>query len=232
MKIKHYRMNKLFVFLALIILTSCSSSETASEEKLYADFVMRYIQDNGNFNAKAKFKTIIKGEKDVAFFPSTGVSFMDMPMYEKSVPTVGKFYEYSGPKHPKESIIFRFLDQNDKSAQLEATYRPMRNLAIQESSIEIDSGFTLTWEGEPLIQGDELLLSVEVEGADIQKVVYTGATKSNELFYRKEQLTKLSKGKATLSYMKMHYERYPEDSKIGGSYTLEYHFQPIVIEIK
>lgn len=225
-------MNRLFVFLTLIILTSCASNETASEEKLYVNFVMRYIQDNGNFNAKAKFKTVTKGEKEAAFFPSTGVSFMDMPMYKKDIPGVGQFYEYDGSKHPKASILYRFLDQNDKSAQLEATYSPMRNLTIQESVIELDSGFTLVWEGEPLIQGDELLLNVEIEGEDLQKLIYTGATKSNRLFYRKEQLEKLSRGKATFSYMKLHYERYPEDSKIGGSYTLEYHFKPIEIEIK
>ena len=227
-----FAMHRMLTFLLLILLGACGNDKTANEEKLYADFVMRYNQDNGNFNVKAKFKTIVKGVQETEFFPATGVSFMDLPMYDKNVAGIGKYYEYDGSKHPKEKMIFRFLDQYEKSSQLETVYSPMRNLSIEGNTIAIDSGFTLTWEGEPLMQGNELLLSVKTEGSDLQKIVYTGATKSNKLYYRKEQLAKLTKGNATLSFMKLQYKRFPEESKVGGSYTLEYHFKPIEIEIK
>lgn len=153
-------MNKILLFIALMIVVSCNNSENENQERLYADFVLRYIQDNGNFNAKAKFKTIVKGKSETTFFPPTGVSFMELPMYEKNVPSIGRFYEYNGSKHPKKEMIFQFVDQNDKAIRLKTTYHPMRHLSIKESVIEIDSGFTLVWEGEPLMSGEELSLMV------------------------------------------------------------------------
>ena len=221
-------MNKVFLFSIMIVLLGCG--ETA-EKQLLGDFFIRYLEEDGSIKAQAKFKEL-SNDKEEWFYPSTGVSFMDFPMELKKMNGVtDDFYEYIGKKRVESEMLFKFLNGKEEQIKQKTSYEKLRNFNIKEGKIEIDSGFTLVWEGIPLLDKDELLMMVEGENGEVQKISYSGATKSTELIYVSDQVQNFPKGKVKISLMRLHYKRFPETSEVQGAYTIEYHFKPFEVEI-
>jgi hypothetical protein len=222
-------MNKIFTLLLAFVLLGCGKTR---EKQLLGDFFIRYNQDNGDIKAQAKFKEYAGEASETWYYPSTGVSFMDLPMYlKKNAGITDDFYEYEGKKQLKEEMLFKFVNAKSQPIKQKITHRELSNFKIKEGAVTIDSGFTLVWEGSPLRGQDEFLLIAEFENAPQQRIAYSGATKANELRYIPQQLTGFKKGKARFSLMHMHYERFPEESEVQGAFTIEYYFTPFEVEI-
>lgn len=221
-------MNKILLFLLAISFFGCSETP---EKQLLGDFYIRYLEEDGGIKAKAKFKQR-SSDREELYYPKTGVSFMDLPMDLKRLNGVtDDFYEYTGKKKVQPEMFFKFVNVKLAQVKQKVTYQEISNFRIEGGKIEVDSGFTLVWEGTNLLERDELLLMVESENDPAQKIFYAGATTSKELVYRAEQVVNLPKGKAKISLMRMHYERFPETMEVQGSFTIEYHFKPFEIEI-
>ena len=221
-------MNKIYLFLLAISLVGCRET---SEKQILGDFYIRYLEEDGSIKAKAKFKTQ-SDDNDVFYYPETGVSFMDFSMNLKKMNGItDDFYEYNGKKRIEPTMLFKFVNADLLQVKQKITYEKMNSFGIEGGKIEVDSGFTLTWKGGNLSGNDELLLMLESENGESKKISYSGATKSNQLDYIKEQVANLPKGKAKISLMHMHYAHFPETAEVQGAFTIEYHFTPFTVEI-
>lgn len=227
-------MNKLIVVVLLLGLLGCQSEEK-TEETLYADYKIRYLEESGELKVEAKFKLMAADSSLKSFQPSTGVAFANMPLYFKSVQGIKEdYYETVIRKSLRKDMAFHFLNEKDEAVSQPIQYAPMHFMHVEGDEIKLDSGFTLVWKGENLMPGDELIVLMETQGeGKPKKIVYTGATSKPRLYYRPEQLAHLKKNTIVkIDVMKMHYKRYPQTDVVRGAYTLEYYFKSFVAKVK
>lgn len=221
-------MNKIFLFCIAVTLLGCSET---TEKQLLGDFFIRYLEEDGSIKAQAKFKEL-SNDTEEWYYPATGVSFMDLPMDLKEMNGVtDDFYEYTGKKRVEDEMLFKFVNPKSEQVKQKITYKKLRNFSVKEGQIEVDSGFTLVWEGIPLQDKDELLMMVEGKNGEVQKISYSGVTKSTNLVYIPDQIKNFPKGKVKISLMRLHFKRFPQASEVQGAYTIEYHFKPFEVEV-
>ena len=222
-------MNRILLFLLTITLLGCGET---TEKQLLGDFFIRYLAEDGGMKAQAKFKQFSENGDQEWYYPSTGVSFMDLPMYLKEMNGMtDDFYEYTGKKTVQPEMIFKFINAKSEQVQQKLTYQTLSEFSIKNNKIEVDSGFTLTWKGSPLLESDELLLIAESEDGQSQKISYSGVTSENQLIYIPGQLETFPRGKIKISLMYLHFQRFSETSEVQGAYTIEYHFKPFEVEV-
>ncbi len=221
-----------YLTISILLLAACNNEKV--EEKLFADYMVRYLSDTRELSAKAKYKKIKIGEGEEAFLPKEGVRFENKPMIYKAMQGVTADYfsfEKKIPEFPT-SLSFQFSDHVGQLIEHSMVISPMKNVKIPTEQIDLDSGFALIWEGESLSIGEELSLIIEQDGITPLRMNKVGSTQSNSIFIRKEQLISLTSGNATITLVQKKYQRYPKESAVGGSSIIEYYHPKINIDIK
>ena len=219
--------------LGILLLAACGNVNNSSNEKLYADYMIRYLSESNQLSVKAKYKKIKAGESETAYFPEDGVFFGDKPMLLKSMQGVtADYYAYNKTQLNLPKIhSFQLTDHKGQLIQHNVEFSPMENLSLKKAEVSIDSGFALVWEGDTLSGGQELAIIIEQNGITPIKLNKVGSSPFKSLSIRKEQLKGLKKGQAKITIVQKKYKRYPNESEVGGSFIIEYYHPSLQIAI-
>jgi len=220
--------------LGMLLFGACGNVNTSDDDKLFADYMVRYLSETNQISAKAKYKKIKVGVSEEAFFPKQGVFFADKAMTLKSMQGLAaNYYSYEKrmTKLPK-SLDFQFTDHKGQLIKHNINFSPMENIKLKNDNIQIDSGIGFIWEGDTLSIGQELTIIIEQEGMKPIRMNKVGSSPFNSLLLRKEQLKGLKSGKATLSITEKKYRRYSKESEVGGSFVIEFYHPKIQMIIQ
>ncbi len=226
------KMMRLMFFLIFSAFT-IAACQNAPEEKLLADYKVRYIASSQNLTIQAKYKTVIKGKKEVSFKPALGVGVLGKTMEYKSMQGVAPdYYSYDHRTKFPDKIAFQFEDNQHQFVEQSINFKPISSIQIKEKVIRPDSGFTLVWQGDTLRKDEELVILLEIGGETVLKLSKVGQSYGKKVYIRREQLENLQPGKGTITLVQKRYQRYPTESSVSGSYILEYYHLPIETEVK
>ena len=225
---------KILTFTLLTIFITQSACQEENKEKLVADYKIRYIASLNEFEAEAKYLTYKEGEKKVnAFEPKEGVAVLGKKMRISNTQGYQSSFKFKEKRaYPSEKIKFRFKDHKEQLIEQSIDFKPIQNIRLESEIIQIDSGFYLIWDGEPLVPTEELLLIFDYGTKIGLRTTIMGRTTSNRFFIRKEQLVDLKPGKAKILLTQKIYTPYPEGSVVSGSYNVEYYHRPLTVQIK
>jgi hypothetical protein len=224
----------LYLLFGLLFTLACREEEKpAARPRLFADFFVRYLEEEGQIKAHASFA---EGDSLKTALPKTfqgGVAFLGSGMQPRQLSDNSVRYVYnastSGGSFPG-SFPFRFKDDEGKQQEFALRMAPVEDFSIN-GDISKSKGMNLTVKGELLSADESFVLLFSDEENRASTITIAGPSNSMEHYFPPENLINLRPGKGRLYLVRKKTEIREESNRRVVSNT-EFYSRTIDIEVK
>lgn len=225
------------IFNSILFTFSCQSDQATSTSSPAEDYLpniySRYLVMENEFKIEVTFTS----RKDSKYKnqPAPGeLFFQDKKLIKAETRYGGTKYMIQLPQTEylaTKTIIWK--DGNKVLGEFRCTMSPIYTFEIPQNTIDIDKGFRLAWEGEPLSKEEFLNIQIAPEIGDLLKMNRLGPTDGAFCNIVPQQLSKLKAGSANILLVKN--KRINVKDEAGNLKCLffdEYHLPELQLTLK
>ncbi len=195
---------RIFLFFTILVaLFACSNEQKSkSEELLFAEYYLRYLESEGEMKAEATFAKG-KDKKSARKTDLEGTITIN-GMGLDPIKIDGKTLRYQQVLKAKfkDNYTFQFIDDLDQKTDHAIRLAPINKFTIKSNTVSKIQGFTLEWVGSPLEKNEQLLVMITDKNGKAHSVTFNGATTTSSVQIPSSELTPLSEGEGYIYLVK------------------------------
>ena len=216
-------MKKIYLLFAILSIWACNS-----EPKLKARCYVRFLEEENKLQTKIEVREI--NQKEIAALKLDEVRFNEGAMEHHENQVVGNYYQSENTSgYPSSG--FEFNVKNGKTeAIIQFESSIIKNPTVKEIKISKSKGFTICWEGKPLVKGEDLTITITDTLGVVAQAIVKGATAKTEAVIPNVMYSGLKTGKAVLFLVKTALPL-PKTKDIEATTEVGYYTKPQAIEI-
>lgn len=186
---------------SLILLFACSRQDTPPSPKIFEDYYVRYVHDDGQWKAQARF---FEGDSLETALPKrfrTSPDFQDKKLEARQLSEEIITYSIDYNAEYSQSMTFQYQSETGEPIRVDLSMPPLPDFTI-DSIISLSSGATVTWKAQPLKQEESLIFLFTDEQNRAGSVVIEGILTDSTLLLTPTQLQSLTPGHNKLYLVK------------------------------
>lgn len=195
----HSRLPYLIFFILFLAfsLNACKEEKGRSaQQKVFADFYVRYLEPEQELKAYAAF---IEGQKIEEGHPKTfpgGLNFMSVRMDPKKLSDETIRYHYATKRNFTSNFTFSFIQEDGLVREFKTSLNNIEGFHVTKGA-SLSKGLQLNYSGAALGQGESLLLLFTDSLSQAYTLQANGPTETN-IFFEPDQLRHIPAGKMEL----------------------------------
>ncbi len=218
----------LVLLTAIFVFFGCQSDQTSKEETLFANYEIRYLQEEKQFRAQLSYSSGDSLTRKPKHFPT--VNFGKYAMERRNLRSKGIRYQYEKNIPYPSPMSFRTIDKNNIEMNHQITMSPIDSFYLEEN-IEKSKDLNLTWLGAPLKANETLVLLFTDQENKASSQIVRGPTKQSTITIPSNRLSELSIGKGELYLVKKQWSQ-KLDKNVQTNSLIEFYTRAIDIEVK
>lgn len=188
-------MKKILLFSLIFIFIACKK-----ESNLRARCYIRYLEEEQKLESKLELRTL--NQKEAAAIAVDETRLNDLLMDSRENLVTGKYYtQERHDAYPAKG--FDFSVKKDASiCNINFNASPIANCRVEGGKISKSKGFNVAWNGNNLIKGEDVTITITDNMGITAQAVINGATQKSGAFIPAEMYSGLAKGEATVFLVK------------------------------
>lgn len=219
-------LNTRLMFLSLsALLFSCASNETAksdtvSQEEIYQSYSIDYDASSNELDAHATFRFGGSHGTTLSFVSPAKVILNGKKMPEEHSSFSGTYYKINKRDELARSYTFVYTNNDNKTFENSINISPVE-VGTYDKTIRKSEPFTVSWEGSPISDNEEVTLLIE--GSDhTNRSVSTEVVGSTSITANPGLLEGLNPGPANIYLKRSKSFALEEGTHLGGRINAEY----------
>lgn len=223
----------IFYFAALLLLIASCQADTKKpadqkqKEKKTIRYFVQYLESDRLIRAEARFYDGENIDKAPLLEMNT-VSFQGGSMELTSAPKEAFVYKTERPGDFHSKMKFQYSLEKEEGL-IDVHLSPIESFLIKDR-VSQSKGFTLVWDGRPLVEGEELLLFFADQANKAASSTLRGPTSKSEVQMGGTFLSELQAGKGKLFLVRKKKGK-QADQHTTHEFELAYYTRPIGIDI-
>lgn len=222
----HSRLITRLIFLSLLtFFFSCASNETAksdtvSQEEIYQSYSIDYDASSSELDAHATFRFGGNHGTTLSFVSPSKITLNGKVMPEEHSSFSGTYYKINKRDELARSYTFSYTNNDNKTYVNSIDISPIE-IGSYDKSIQKSQPFTVSWNGSPVSDNEEVTLYVE--GSDhIHRSVSTDVIGSTSITAAPGVLEGLNPGLANIYLERSISYALKEGTHLGGRINATY----------
>ncbi len=219
-----------FLFFSMISCQQDSAKSSNNDVKLFADFYVRYLQNEQQLKAEAIFKRGLDKEKANKIELEGDVKFDGQLLNPIKLNNSIFRYQLESKRAFKENTIFKIEHDKGTTTEHSIGMSPIGKFSLENGSASKKNGFLLAWDGANLTDKERLLVLVTDKNNKAHSISINGPSKNQQARIKGVDLQPLATGAGYIYLVKKTSNTVTKDDMIISSLA-EYYTDRILIEI-
>lgn len=224
-------MRYLFGILILCTLAACQNEQAAANEvKLFANYYVRYLQNEQQLKAEASFKKGLEKENAKKIDLAGEIRLLNTPLIPININ--GSILRYQLEQKTKLKPNYEFVLEHDSGelSKHKIEISPIREFSLENGVASQSKGFQLNWEGANLSENDRLLIMITDQNDKAHSITINGPTSGQSAAIQGTDLLGLATGNGYIYLVKKSNQEEIQNKTVINSLA-EYYTDRILVEI-
>ena len=226
-------MKYFFGFLLLLSFTACQQDSTASNAndiKLFANYYVRYLQNEQQLKADASFRKGLEKEKATKIDLAGEVRLANKPLVPVRLNNTIFRYQLEETMDFRSSYDFVLEHDSGEATKHTIALSPIGKFSLENGLASKTDGFQLNWDGAKLEKNERILLMITDKNSKAHSVTINGPSANQMSKIKGADLTGLAAGNGYIYLVKKRMQEEIQGTTVINSLA-EYYTDRILVEI-